>query len=54
MPAHLDTENAEAGLWAMESHPFDQAGEGFSVMIFVSGIFLEAHCVRMLEAERES
>jgi hypothetical protein len=33
--AHLDPENAESGLLAMEGHPFDQAGEGFAVVIII-------------------
>jgi hypothetical protein len=51
---HLDLENTEAGIRAMEGHPFDEPRKRFSVLISVGGVFLEAHGVNMLESVRES
>jgi hypothetical protein len=50
MPAHLDPENTEAGLRAMEGHPFDEPRKRFSVLILVGGVIPGAHGVNMLES----
>jgi hypothetical protein len=35
MTTNLHPEDAKAALRAMEGHPFDQAGEGFAVVILM-------------------
>ena len=53
MPAHLEPENAEAGLRAMKRHAIEKPRKRLSVLILAVGIFAEIHGVSVLEASQK-